>query len=101
MAFDGITIHALIKEFNNTLSGGRINKIAQPEKDELLLTIKTSQGQFRLILSANAGLPLAYITDNKVSFDFLNAIIHSFILFICNKASIISSISSHLFSITK
>lgn len=65
MAFDGITIHALVNEFNDKLNGGRINKIAQPEKDELLLTIKASQGQFRLILSANAGLPLAYITDNN------------------------------------
>ena len=65
MAFDGITIHALVNEFNNKLKDGRINKIAQPEKDELLLTIKASKGQFRLILSANAGLPLAYITENN------------------------------------
>ncbi len=65
MAFDGITIHALVKEFNDKLAGGRINKIAQPEKDELLLTIKTAGGQQRLMLSANAGLPLAYITDNN------------------------------------
>lgn len=65
MAFDGITIHALVKEFNDKLKDGRINKIAQPEKDELLLTIKTASGQLRLLLSANAGLPLVYITDNN------------------------------------
>ena len=65
MAFDGITICSLTKEFNAKLSGGRINKIAQPEKDELLLTIKTKEGQTRLLLSVNPSLPLAYITDNN------------------------------------
>ena len=65
MAFDGITIWSLTKEFNEKLSGGRINKIAQPEKDELLLTIKSKEGQVRLLLSVNPSLPLAYITDNN------------------------------------
>ncbi|MCD7752254.1 MAG: NFACT family protein [Lachnospiraceae bacterium] len=63
MAFDGITIACLTKELNDTLTGGRINKIAQPEADELLLTVKTFQGQYRLLLSANASLPLVYLTD--------------------------------------
>ena len=48
MAFDGITVAALAQELQNTLPDGRINKIAQPEADELLLTIKTPQGQRRL-----------------------------------------------------
>ncbi len=68
MAFDGITIACLTKELSDTLTGGRINKIAQPEADELLLTVKTFQGQYRLLLSANASLPLVYLTDlNKPS----------------------------------
>lgn len=65
MAFDGITINALVHELNNTLCGGRLNKIAQPEKDELFLTIKTPDGQRRLLLSVNASLPLVYLTDNN------------------------------------
>lgn len=68
MAFDGITIHSLINELNNTILGGRIDKIAQPEKDELFLTIKSPKGQFRLMLSVNASLPLAYLaSSNKPS----------------------------------
>ena len=47
MAFDGITVAALTQELKNTLDGGRISKIAQPESDELLITIKTPQGQRR------------------------------------------------------
>ena len=68
MAFDGITIAALASELNRTLLGGRVYKIAQPETDELLLTIKTGSGQYRLLLSADASLPLVYLTDkNKPS----------------------------------
>ena len=68
MAFDGITIRSLIFELNNKILNGRIDKIAQPEKDELLLTIKTPSGQQRLMLSVNASLPLAYlVSSNKPS----------------------------------
>ena len=68
MAFDGITVAAVTKELNDKLSGGRVYKIAQPEEDALLLTIKTQGGQYRLLLSADASLPLVYLTDvNKPS----------------------------------
>ena len=68
MAFDGITIACIVKEMKDSLLGGRLYKIAQPEPDELLLTIKTQNGQKRLFLSANASLPLIYLTDtNKPS----------------------------------
>ena len=63
MAFDGITVAAVVKELKDTLAGGRIYKIAQPENDELLLTIKTAGGgQRRLLISAGASLPLIYLT---------------------------------------
>lgn len=45
MAFDGITVAAVVQELEHTLVGGRISKIAQPENDELLLTIKGNEGQ--------------------------------------------------------
>ena len=68
MAFDGITIANIVKELRENLLDGRINKIAQPEADELLLTIKTSTGQKRLYISASASLPLIYLTEtNKPS----------------------------------
>lgn len=68
MAFDGVTIHALQCELNDRLIGGRIAKIAQPEKEELLLTIKNEGETHRLFLSANPSLPLVYLTmENKVS----------------------------------
>ena len=65
MAFDGITIANITKELNDKLLGGRIRKIAQPENDELLLTIKSAEGTFRLLISASASLPLIYLTENN------------------------------------
>lgn len=68
MAFDGIVIANLVKELNDTILNGRISKIAQPENDELLMTIKGRDGQVRLLLSASASLPLIYLTkENKQS----------------------------------
>lgn len=68
MAFDGITIANITSELNKNLVGCRIYKIAQPEQDELILTIKGNSTQCRLLLSADASLPLVYLTDvNKPS----------------------------------
>ena len=73
MAFDGITIANLTKDFSDYLVGGRIYKIAQTESDELFITVKLSYEnadkygikQKRLVLSSDASLPLAYMTDDN------------------------------------
>jgi len=65
MAFDGITIACMVHELSEKLVGGRITKISQPEKDEVLLTIKSLSGQYRLFISASASLPLIYLTDEN------------------------------------
>ncbi|MEG0108008.1 MAG: NFACT family protein, partial [Lachnospiraceae bacterium] len=68
MALDGITIANIVTELKEHILNGRISKIAQPENDELLLTIKTPQGLKRLCISASASLPLLYLTEmNKPS----------------------------------
>ena len=67
MAFDGITTACLCKELSDRLTGARIYKIAQTDRDELVLTLKPTAecggGQCRLYLSADASLPLAYFTS--------------------------------------
>ena len=68
MAFDGIVIANLVRDFKESLEGGRVTKIAQPEKDELLFTIKSQKNTYRLLISASASLPLLYFTEkNKPS----------------------------------
>ena len=61
MAFDGIVIANLTRDIRDKLEGGKINKIAQPEKDELLFTVKNNRETLRLSISANASLPLIYL----------------------------------------
>ena len=68
MAFDGIVTANLVYELNRAILNARISKIAQPEKDELLLTLKSPNGQRRLAVSASASLPFLYLTnENKQS----------------------------------
>ena len=73
MAFDGITVANLKRDFEKLLVGGRIYKIAQTESDELFITVKLSYEaaeqygikQTRLVLSSDASLPLVYLTDES------------------------------------
>ena len=65
MAFDGIVIANLTRDMKQKLEGGKIAKIAQPEKDELLFTIKNNKETFRLLVSASASLPLVYFTEKN------------------------------------
>lgn len=68
MAFDGSVVAGMVTELSSLLEGGYISKIAQPEKDALLLLIKNNGKQHRLFLSASGSLPLIYITEtNKKS----------------------------------
>lgn len=65
MAFDGLTVSAIVKELSDKTKGTRIYKISQTEADELILIIKGNSTQFRILLSADASLPLVYITDEN------------------------------------
>ena len=71
MPFDGFVVGAIAKELNNKLTGGKIEKIYQPARDELLFHINvppmnnSSQNRQRydLLISSNSSLPRIYITD--------------------------------------
>lgn len=65
MAFDGITVANLTADLKEALTGGGISRIIQPERDELMLVIKSNRQTYYLLLSANASLPLLYLTDEK------------------------------------
>ena len=66
MALDGIVIGSIVSELKEKIIGGRIYKIYQPEQDELNIIIKNNRENYRLLLSANASLPLVYLaSENK------------------------------------
>ncbi len=63
MAFDGLVVRALAQELNEKLSGARLDKVYQPESDELLLAFHTPTGAYKVTLSANASIPRVALTE--------------------------------------
>lgn len=63
MSFDGIVTNSIVKELNNTIKGGRIDKIYQPEKDEILITVHKTGVNYKFVLSASSNNPRIYLTS--------------------------------------
>ena len=62
MALDGVTLAYLVSELAPQLIGARIDKIHQPEKDEIHLQLR-QQGSRRLLLSTSATSPRFHFTE--------------------------------------
>lgn len=62
MPLDAITIKALAAELDEKLCGGKIDKVQQPERDMLLLSLRARGGNMRLLLSAGTGSARAHIS---------------------------------------
>lgn len=65
MAFDGLLMHKLIEEINLKIQGGRIDKIHQPEKDELTLKIRSGGINFSFFISVDASIPYFSLTEER------------------------------------
>lgn len=63
MPLDGLTLGLIARELDAALAGGRINKIVQPERDELILTIRAGGENRQLLLSATANCARAHLTQ--------------------------------------
>ena len=62
MALDTIAIHHLKEELSQVIVNSRIEKVYQPEKDEIVLLIKADKESKRLVISANASHPRIHFT---------------------------------------
>lgn len=65
MPLDGITLGFMADELSRELVGGRIDRVTQPERDELILTIRNNGKNMLLLLSASAGCARAHLTAQK------------------------------------
>lgn len=65
MALDGAFLCAVKNELL-TLVGGRVEKIHQPSREEIIITIRTRSGSRKIFISANAGSARVHITENSV-----------------------------------
>lgn len=64
MAFDAIVVNSLARELNEMLEGTKIDKVYQPEKDEVCLKIRAGKDNYKLVLSASPSHPRVYIAYN-------------------------------------
>ena len=67
MPLDAVCIHFLGRELNERLAGGRIDKVQQPERDMLLLSLRAKGENLRLLLAAGTGNARVHIT--KASYE--------------------------------
>ncbi|MBQ3970082.1 MAG: NFACT family protein [Clostridia bacterium] len=64
MALDGAFIHFLTNELKTALVSARVSQIHQPNRDELILAVRTIGGNKKLLLSARANSPRINFTEN-------------------------------------
>ncbi len=57
MAFDTVCLSCVVSELSQLLEHGKIDKVQQPERDEILLTVRNRQGTHRILISANGSSP--------------------------------------------
>lgn len=66
MPLDAITIYALSLELKEQAEGARIERVQQPEKDVLLLSLRTRDGNQKLLISASAAGARVHFTEEKL-----------------------------------
>ena len=62
MAYDALTLSVLKDELSDALTGGKITKIYQPERDEIVLFVFNKQ-TYKLLISANANVNRIHLTE--------------------------------------
>lgn len=65
MGSDLFALSALARELNDNLQGARIDKIQQPESDELRFFVRSKGKNQCLVVSCNAGAPRIHLTNSK------------------------------------
>ncbi|WP_123053548.1 NFACT RNA binding domain-containing protein [Clostridium sp. JN-1] len=63
MALDGIFLYTLVDELKKYLLNGKVEKVNQPEKDEIILSIKNNRKTYKLSISASSIYPKIHITN--------------------------------------
>ncbi|PSM02309.1 fibronectin/fibrinogen-binding protein, partial [Clostridium botulinum] len=63
MALDGIFLFSMINEMKTKILNGRVDKVTQPEKDEIVLSIKNNRKTYKLLISSSAVYPKIHFTD--------------------------------------
>lgn len=63
MSYDGVVTRAMVRELSDALTLGKIEKIYQPQPEQLLFVIHTQRGKQRLFISSGGNHSAAYLID--------------------------------------
>ena len=63
MALDGVFLHSLLNNLKEILMDSKIDKINQPEKDEVIITIRKNRKNHKLLISASSKFPRIHFTN--------------------------------------
>ena len=68
MALDGIYLYSLVQDLKKSITNSKIDKINQPEKDEIFVTLRKDRKNVKLLISASSKYPRIHLTDvNKTN----------------------------------
>ena len=62
MPMDAVFLHGLTRELTQSLTGARIDKVQQPERDLLLLSVRTQGGNAKLLVHGGVGSARVHFT---------------------------------------
>ena len=65
MAFDGLVTRGVVNSLKDKILYGKVDKIYQPEKSELVFQIHTDKGRFKLYISCDTGHPGLFLTEES------------------------------------
>ncbi len=65
MALDGFVLNSIVHELKGKILGGKVNKIYQPETDELIFNIRSNRENYSLLISVNNNYPRINLTEES------------------------------------
>lgn len=65
MPLDAVCLRAVVNELDKELAGGRIDKIYQPDRDEIVISVRTAKGGKRLMITAEPSAPRIHLIDSN------------------------------------
>lgn len=66
MAFDGVMMHYVKKEIKSVALDARVSQIHQPNRDELVIALRTKNGNKKLLVSSRANSPRICFTEHSI-----------------------------------
>ena len=66
MAFDGVMMHYVKEEIKSVALDARVSQIHQPNRDELVIALRTKNGNKKLLVSSRANSPRICFTEHSI-----------------------------------